>query len=122
MTKAAGAGLFVLLASMAMASGASAQPTPGRAAGRLCGQAGDTLIGLGRAYLNRPGDYRHGAEGQPRPAQASAVGSQLNIDAEPAEVDADRRPLIGLQRPGADRDRRPARPARIGMPLAEGQR
>jgi hypothetical protein len=84
MTKAAGAGLF-LLASVLCATSASAQTRTSASAPEprvvYAVKPGDTLIGLGRAYLNRTSDYRAVQKTnrvrQPRRMQA---GSQLIID------------------------------------------
>jgi hypothetical protein len=87
MIRAAGAGLF-LTASLSLASQAAAQPggPPARGPGgeppvAYMVRPGDTLIGLARSYMNRPGDYR-AVQKANRVAEPRHLrqGSQLNID------------------------------------------
>ncbi|MET3666891.1 FecR domain-containing protein [Caulobacter sp. 1776] len=126
MLKAAGAGL-ILLALMLGAGSASAQaraqtaviPEPPVA---YAVKPGDTLIGLGRAYLNRPGDYRavQKANRVKRPRRMRA-GSQLNIDPMLLKSTPIAASLSACTGPVFIETNGRQAPARIGMALSEGQ-
>jgi hypothetical protein len=126
MFKAAGASL-TLLAILAMANGAAAQKvaqaaTPAEPPVAYVVKPGDTLIGLGRAYLNRPGDYKavQKANKVTRPKRLRP-GSQLNIDPnllKSAPIAASLSAFSGLVQIETNGQRAPAR---VGMPLTEGQ-
>jgi hypothetical protein len=121
MTKAAGAGLF-LLASMAMASGASAQTNAAEPPVAYVVKPGDTLIGLGRAYLNRPGDYRTVQKAnRVQEPKRLRPGSQLNIDPNLLKSTPIAATLSAFSGPVQIESGGKRIPARIGMPLAEGQ-
>jgi hypothetical protein len=117
MTKAAGAGLF-LLASV-MASGACAQAEPPVA---YMVKPGDTLIGLGRAYLNRPSDYRTVQKtNRVQEPKHLRPGSQLNIDPNLLKSTPIAATLSAFSGPVQIESGGQRIPARVGMPLAEGQ-
>lgn len=122
MIRVAGASL-ILLAGWAMASGAAAQagPPPEPPVAYVV-KPGDTLIGLGRSYLNRPGDYRAVQKanrvGQPRRLRP---GSRLNIDPNLLKSTPIAATLSAFSGPVFIETGGQSVPARVGMPLAEGQ-
>ncbi len=118
MTKAAGASLLFLLAMTGQAlAQAGAEPPVSYVV-----KPGDTLIGLGRAYLNRPDDYRtvQKTNRVQKPTRLQP-GSKLNIDPnllKSAPIAASLSAFTGPVQVEANGQRIPAR---VGMPLSEGQ-
>lgn len=123
MRKAVGAGL--ILASMLGTGGANAQArgaAPAEAPVAYVVKPGDTLIGLGRAYLNRPGDYRT-VQKTNRVQQPKRLrpGSQLNIDPNLLKSTPIAASLSAFTGPVFIETNGQSAPARVGMGLAEGQ-
>jgi hypothetical protein len=127
MRKAVGAGL--ILASMlgtgsanaqARAPASAAQPAEPPVAYMV--KPGDTLIGLGRAYLNKPGDYR-AVQKTNRVQQPKRLrpGSQLNIDPNLLKSTPIAASLSAFTGPVFIETGGQRAPARLGMALAEGQ-
>ena len=121
MLKAAGAGLYLLASAAAGAALAQTAP-PAEPPVAYVVKPGDTLIGLARDYMHRPSDYRTVQKAN-RVAQPRRLrpGSQLNIDPNllkstpiPASLSAFSGPVF------VETGGRRA-PARVGMPLSEGQ-
>ena len=121
MTKAAGASLLFLLAGLALTNGAQAQAS-GEPPVAYVVKPGDTLIGLGRAYLNRPGDYRtvQKANRVQQPTRLQP-GSRLNIDPNLLKSAPIAASLSAFSGPVQVESGGQRIPARVGMPLAEGQ-
>lgn len=125
MIKAAGAGLLLLM-SVLGATSASAQArapvSPPEPPVVYAVKPGDTLIGLGRAYLNRTSDYRAVQKTnrvkQPRRMQA---GSQLNIDPRLLKSTPIAATLSASSGAVFIETNGQRTPARIGMTLSEGQ-
>jgi hypothetical protein len=126
MTKAVGASL--ILAAMLGAGSAYAQARPVQvgAAGdppvAYVVKPGDTLIGLGRAYLNKPGDYRT-VQKTNRVQQPTRLrpGSQLNIDPNLLKSTPIAASLSAFTGPVFIETNGQRVPARVGMALTEGQ-
>lgn len=123
MRKAVGAGL--ILVSMLGTGGANAQArgaAPAEPPVAYVVKPGDTLIGLGRAYLTKPGDYRAVQKTnrvqQPRRLRP---GSQLNIDPNLLKSTPIAASLSAFTGPVFVETGGQRVPARIGMGLAEGQ-
>jgi len=123
MRKAVGAGL--ILVSILGTGSANAQakgPAPTDAPVAYVVKPGDTLIGLGRAYLNRPGDYRAVQKTnrvqQPRRLRP---GSQLNIDPNLLKSTPIAASLSAFSGPVFIETDGQRTAARVGMGLAEGQ-
>ncbi len=123
MTKAAGAGLLIL-ASLVMAAGAHAQTASAAAEPPVAYvvKPGDTLINLARSYMNRPGDYRS-VQKTNRVADPRRLrtGSQLNIDPNLLKSTPIAATLSAFTGPVQIETNGRRAPARVGMPLAEGQ-
>jgi hypothetical protein len=123
MRKAVGASL--ILVSMLGAGSANAQAksaAPIEAPVAYVVKPGDTLIGLGRAYLNRPGDYR-AVQKTNRVQQPKRLrpGSQLNIDPNLLKSTPIAASLSAFTGPVFIETNGQRAPARVGMGLAEGQ-
>jgi hypothetical protein len=121
MTKAAGAGL--LLAGLMMATGANAQSAASAEPPvAYVVKPGDTLIGLAARYMNRPGDYRTVQKAN-RVAQPTRLrpGSQLNIDPNLLKSTPIGASLSAFTGPVVVETNGQRTPARVGMPLSEGQ-
>ncbi len=123
MRKALGAGL--ILVSMLGTGGANAQSrgaAPTEPPVAYVVKPGDTLIGLGRAYLNKPGDYR-AVQKSNRVQQPKRLrpGSQLNIDPNLLKSTPIAASLSAFTGPVFVETAGQRVPARIGMALAEGQ-
>lgn len=124
MNKAAGA--YLILATVLGAGSANAQakaPAPGgEPPVAYVVKPGDTLIGLGRAYLNRPGDYK-AVQKANRVAQPTRLrtGSQLNIDPNLLKSTPIAASLSAFSGPVFIETNGQQTPARVGMALAEGQ-
>jgi hypothetical protein len=121
MGRAVGAGVLLLAGLIATAAQAQSAPPPEPPVAYVV-KPGDTLIGLARSYMNRPGDYRTVQKAN-RVAQPRRLrpGSQLNIDPnllKSAPIAANLSAFSGpvLIETGGQRT-----PARVGMPLLEGQ-
>jgi hypothetical protein len=120
MRKAVGASLLTL--ALSGAAIAAAQTPPGEPPVAYVVKPGDTLIGLGRNYLNRPSDYRRvqKANGVQDPRRLRP-GSQLNIDPnllKSTPIAATLSAVTGSVQVETNGQRTPAR---VGMPLSEGQ-
>jgi len=120
MIKAAGASLLVL--ALSGATNAWAQTQAAEPPVSYVVKPGDTLIGLGQAYLNRPSDYRRvqKANGVQEPRRLRP-GSRLNIDPnllKSTPIAATLSAFTGLVQIETNGQRAPAR---VGMPLSEGQ-
>lgn len=120
MLKAAGASLILL---MAMTSAAAAQTTaPAEPPVAYVVKPGDTLIGLGRAYLNGPADYKAVQKANKvREPRRLRPGSQLNIDANLLKSTPIAASLSAFSGPVQIETNGQRAPARVGMGLAEGQ-
>lgn len=120
MIKAAGASLLVL--ALSGAAGALAQTAPAEPPVAYVVKPGDTLIGLGKAYLNRPSDYRRvqKANGVQEPRRLRP-GSRLNIDPNLLKSTPIAATLSAFTGPVQIETNGQRTPARVGMPLSEGQ-
>jgi hypothetical protein len=125
MIKAAGAGLFFLTSVLCAASAGAQTRVPAPAPEPHVVYAvkpGDTLIGLGRAYLNRTSDYRAVQKTnrvrQPRRMQA---GSRLNIDPNLLKSTPIAATLSASSGAVFIETNGQQVPARIGAALSEGQ-
>ena len=113
----------VLAAPPAKASPPVAKSAPGEPPVNYVVQRGDTLIGLGRDYLRKPGDYRRvqTANQISRP-KALPVGKTLSIDPnllKTTPIDARLSAFSGKVEIETDGRRAPAQ---TGMVIQEGQR
>lgn len=123
MLKAAGASL-TFLTILAMANGAAAQTGVNSAEPPVAYviKPGDTLIGLGRAYLNKPGDYKAvQVANKVRQPRRLRPGSQLNIDANLLKSTPIAASLSAFSGPVQIETNGQRAPARVGMSLSEGQ-
>lgn len=120
MIKAAGASLLVLALSLSPSAGAQTRPSEPPVTYVV--RPGDTLIGLGQAYLNRPSDYRRvqKANGVQEPRRLRP-GSRLNIDPNLLKSTPIAATLSAFTGPVQIETNGQRAPARIGMPLSEGQ-
>ncbi len=122
MKRAAGAGLILSAAllgtGLAHAQGPAAMEPPVA----YVVKPGDTLIGLASRYMNRPGDYR-AVQKANRVAQPNRLrtGSQLNIDPNLLRATPIAAVLSAFSGPVLIETNGQRTPARVGMPLAEGQ-
>lgn len=121
MLKAAGASL-ILLTGVTMASGAMAQKAaPAEPPVSYVVKPGDTLIGLGRAYLNGPNDYKSVQKANKvREPRRLRPGSQLNIDPNLLKSTPIAASLSAFSGPVQVEAGGQRAPARVGMALAEG--
>lgn len=121
MTRAAGAGLL-FLAGLMLASAANAQTAAPEPPVAYVVKPGDTLIGLASRYMNRPGDYRVVQKAN-RVAQPTRLrpGSQLNIDPNLLKSTPIAASLSAFTGPVTVETNGQRAPARVGMPLSEGQ-
>ena len=119
MIRAAGAGLL-LLAGLLVAPGAGAQTAEPPVAYVV--KPGDTLIGLASRYMNRPADYR-AVQKANRVTQPTRLrpGSQLNIDPNLLKSTPIAASLSAFTGPVFIETAGQRAPARVGMPLSEGQ-
>lgn len=121
MNKAVGAGLVLAWALGAGSANAQAR-RPVEPPVAYVVKPGDTLIGLGRAYLNRPGDYKTVQKTnrvqQPRRLRA---GMALSIDPNLLKSTPIAASLSAFSGPVFIETNGQRVPARIGMALAEGQ-
>jgi len=127
--------LVAFLAGLALATGAAAAPVPSSRAPALAKpppseppvsyvvRAGDTLFGLGQAYLRKPGDYRQvqRANQISRP-RALPTGKTLRIDQSLLKTTPIAAQLSAFSGPVQVETGGRLSPARVGMPIAEGQR
>lgn len=120
MIKAVGASLLVL--ALSGATNAWAQTQPAEPPVTYVVKPGDTLIGLGQAYLNRPSDYRRvqKANGVQEPRRLRP-GSRLNIDPNLLKSTPIAATLSAFTGPVQIETNGQRIPARVGMPLSEGQ-
>lgn len=120
MIKAAGAGLLVL--ALSGATNAWAQTQAAEPPVSYVVKPGDTLIGLGQAYLNRPSDYRRvqKANGVQEPRRLRP-GSRLNIDPNLLKSTPIAATLSAFTGPVQIETNGQKAPARVGMSLSEGQ-
>lgn len=120
MIKAAGAGLLVL--ALSGATNAWAQTQAAEPPVSYVVKPGDTLIGLGQAYLNRPSDYRRvqKANGVQEPRRLRP-GSRLNIDPNLLKSTPIAATLSAFTGPVQIETNGQRAPARVGMSLSEGQ-
>lgn len=121
MIRAAGAGLL-FLAGLTLASAANAQTAAPEPPVAYVVKPGDTLIGLASRYMNRPGDYR-AVQKANRVAQPTRLrpGSQLNIDPNLLKSTPIAASLSAFTGPVTVETNGQRTPARVGMPLSEGQ-
>lgn len=127
MTKASGASLLVvaglMLARLALASPAHAETVAtAEPSVAYVVKPGDTLIGLARSYLNRTSDYRVVQKAN-RVAQPTRLrpGSRLNIDPNLLKSTPIAASLSAFSGPVTIETNGQRTPARVGMPLSEGQ-
>ena len=121
MNRAAGASL--LLAAALATSAARAQTSaPAEPPVAYMVKPGDTLIGIAARYMNRPSDYRavQKANGVARPTRLRS-GSQLNIDPNLLKATPIVASLSAFSGPVLIETGGQSTPARVGMPLREGQ-
>lgn len=120
MIKAAGASLVVL--ALSNSPSAWAQSSPAEPPVSYVVKPGDTLIGLGKAYLNRASDYRQvqKANGVQEPRRLRP-GSRLNIDPNLLKSTPIAATLSAFTGPVQIETNGQRTPARVGMPLSEGQ-
>lgn len=120
MIKAAGVSLLVL--ALSVATNAWAQTQAAEPPVSYVVKPGDTLIGLGQAYLNRPSDYRRvqKANGVQEPRRLRP-GSRLNIDPNLLKSTPIAATLSAFTGPVQIETNGQRTPARVGMPLSEGQ-
>lgn len=122
MRKAVGAGLILVSMLGTGSANAQAKAAPLEAPIAYVVKPGDTLIGLGRAYLTKPGDYRV-VQKTNRVQQPKRLrpGSRLNIDPNLLKSTPIAASLSAFTGPVFIETDGQRAPARVGMSLAEGQ-